>query len=223
MSTLVYDVCQEAIVMVGDPRAHRIDAADQLSFFNRAQRMVVQRLIKVLEAEALFDFVTDDKYQYPEDCLQATSVWFNPDPAADPDLYSKLGELKREEWLSYMHRITDGDPAKVYFRREFFQVFPRPAATVVDSGRIIYWRWPAKVTSISGTLMGLPDHFDQIVVDAMKVRFFEKLRMYDEARAAMQAWEASITDMSPVATDRGDDRRQNVRPGGLGIGSMDQN
>jgi len=211
VSVLVQRILTDALMACSDPGARNISPDEQLLFYNRTARRVATRL-NVLEYEATFDTVQGiDLYKMPDDCKTLRSLWATLTPEL-PYSYWPLREIFEDEHRQLISRNTpSSDPSRYYARQSYYHIYPAPASTVVDGGKLIYWGLPADVTNPAIETLPFADLMQDLVTEGVIIHLLTRLTRLDEAAARRSEWEASMTADRDTFEDRSNDRRPSLR------------
>lgn len=202
----------EAAALIGDVNKRRVLASAWLVILNRTTRKMAGH-VNLVEVQATFDLTTEDRYPYPDDCVQVTGMAWNDNPSGAPFDWWHLDE-KTEQWLREQTdgQYQDGDPEAYIPQRSWFSLYPRYTTTLASGGRIQYLKIPNVVTEpISGTI-DIPHFTHDLFVDGMLVEAHRHLKMYAEARELERQWRADFDEVKHRIEDRGNDKRPNVMP-----------
>ncbi len=212
MSILVDTIIGEAATRLDDPNKARILPAGWLLYYNDAIEAITTDW-KVLEQDATHDLLQDeDRYDYPDDLVQMKRWKWSPDPT-DPTTYVKAGEIFDDEYDRLTTRnLPVGDAEYQYWARaNFFQITPRPTATVVDAGLISYWKLATRATDAAIDLFPLPDTLRVLTREHMLMSAKRTLTRYDEYQVDLSSWELRVSKIADKIEDRSDDRRARLR------------
>jgi hypothetical protein len=210
--------CQQIIddtaIEFGDPAKAKIGQPVWLLWYNEAREQIT-RDYHVLEQDATHDLTIDeDRYVYPDDCVQMSRWRYNATPS-DPNTYVEAGELFEDEFREIVAlQVPTGDSYFRYWARPtFFQITPKPTATVLGGGLITYWQLAARTESGNEptTDFDLPPAMRRLVVRLMLIFAKERLHRYEEAQRDRASWEVDMARAYERVEDRSDDRRPRLR------------
>lgn len=231
MSTTItiQSILDDAATQFGDPNKTTFGDTPLLAFYNDACE-VMSRNWKLLEVDADFSWVGldttggTDRYSYPDDCVQAFKVQYNPTGVSatvgptDQRQWTEVKEVNEQRYYELANGNKTDSDTKIYYwpRTGFFVAYPMPTVSLFLSGRISYWKLADRVLSVApSTMMEFPNALRTLVRDRMIFSMQRSLGRLQEFTTNLRVWEGEMDAVAPRMEDRVDDEREKYEPAAL--------
>jgi hypothetical protein len=210
MSTPVQNLVDDAAQAIGDPNKQRVQTSQWISIYNRSNRELCQK-VKILRFLDKFTLeAAQTRYDLPEGMVQMNGIHVTETPS-DETTVRWIHEIFEDEFRRMTTNLypTATLPDSYFCSSNWFYLVPSATAQIVGGACIDYFGLPDRVADLSG-VMQVDDLAQDYLIRRMTIHGMEARHRLDEAKTALDMWNADLQGLQDKLEDRSNDRRSSV-------------